>query len=89
MHASSLAGSLAGLAAVDSLEFQQGVQSLQVPEGCIMTLDEWERRIEAIEAAAPSLPRIYMLRHALALEQQDSFLAVDSLHRYFDYWEGK
>ena len=61
---------------------------MQVPKGEKLNLEQWEERTAVLEAAAPTVPRVYMLRHALAVQQQDCFSAVESLHRYFDYWEG-
>ena len=49
------------------------------------SLERLDRLAGALEAAAPDLQQVHLLRHSVALHQNDHTTAVEALHRYFDY----
>ena len=49
------------------------------------SLERLDRLAGELEAAAPDLQQVHLLRHTVALHQNDHTTAVEALHRYFDY----
>ena len=58
----------------------RGLQASSMP-----SLERLDRLAGELEAAAPDLQQVHLLRHTVALHQNDHTTAVEALHRYFDY----